>query len=157
MVVDRLCENPVQRQWVQGQQTLEVGPAEHGHGRIAQRRDVGCTRLLQYQTGNIAANFINKNKLPKQKVFIYGDVVDARNSLYFYGDYFYQKITDANQLTAGSYVLASQKDYAELMKKKPAKIVFAGEGFNVTKLTFKFINPATRAGELLPFVIAEVK
>ena len=113
--------------------------------------------LLQYQTGNIAANFINKNNLPKEKVFIYGDVVEARSSLYFYGDYFFKKITDASQLTTGNYVLTTQKDYAELVKKKPATIIFTGNGFNVTKLTFKFINPATRAGELLPFCIAEVQ
>ena len=113
--------------------------------------------LLQFQTGNIAAKFINQNQLPKQNVFIYGDVVTARKSLYFYGNYFFKKVTDANTLTTGSYVLTSQKDYAELLKKKPAAIIFTGKGFNVTKLTFKFINPATREGELEQFYIVRMK
>ncbi len=112
--------------------------------------------LLQYQTGNIAARFINDNKLPNEKVFIYGDVVGARNSIFFYGDYFFKQIGNADQLSPGNYVLTSQKDYDELIKSRPVKIVFTGKGFPVTKLTFKFINPATREGELLPFYIVQI-
>ena len=112
--------------------------------------------LLQYQAGNIAAQYINENKLPKDKVFIYGNVVEGRNSIYFYGNYFFKQATDPNQLSTGNYVLVSQKDYEELVKIKPAKIIFTGKGFPVTKLSFKFINPATREGELIPFYIVQV-
>ncbi|MBC7889418.1 MAG: glycosyltransferase family 39 protein [Ferruginibacter sp.] len=112
--------------------------------------------LLQCQTGNIAAKFINDNKLPKQNVFFYGDVIKTRNSIYFYGDYFFKTISDTEQLSPGSYVLTSQKDYLELAKKKPGTIVFTGKGFPVTKLTFKFINPATREAELIPFYIVKI-
>jgi hypothetical protein len=62
--------------------------------------------------------------------------VDARKSLYFYGDYFFKRVGDANQFTSGNYVLTLQKDYAELVKNKPASIVFTGKGFPVTKLNF---------------------
>lgn len=112
--------------------------------------------LLQYQTGNIAARFINENKLPKEKVFIYGDVVGGRNSLYFYGDYFFKKINNPDQLSSGNYVLTLQKDYEELVKNKPGRILFTGKGFHVTKLTYKFINPATREGEIMPFYIVQI-
>jgi 4-amino-4-deoxy-L-arabinose transferase-like glycosyltransferase len=112
--------------------------------------------LLHYQTGNIAARFINDNNLPKQNVYIFGDVVDARNSIYFYGDYFFKKIINANELLPGNYVLTSQKDYDELIKNKPATIVFTGKGFPVSKLNLKFLNPATRESELLPFYIVKV-
>jgi len=112
--------------------------------------------LLQYQTGNIAARFINDNNLPKQNVYIFGDVVDARNSIYFYGDYFFKKINNSDDLSPGSYVLTSQKDYEELIKYKPATIVFTGKGFSVSKLNLKFLNPSTREAELLPFYIVKV-
>ncbi len=112
--------------------------------------------LLQYQTGNIAAKFINDQKLPKDKVLIYGDVVDARNSLYFYGDCFFKKISSPDQLLPGSYLLTTKKDYEEMPKTRPLKIIFTGNGFHVTKLNFKFMNPATRAGELIPFYIVQV-
>ncbi|MCW3090351.1 MAG: hypothetical protein JWP81_1420, partial [Ferruginibacter sp.] len=49
-----------------------------------------------------------------------------------------------------------QKDYTELARNKPAKILFTGKGFPVTKLSLKFINPSTREGELLPFYIVEI-
>jgi 4-amino-4-deoxy-L-arabinose transferase-like glycosyltransferase len=112
--------------------------------------------LLQYQTGNIAARFINDNKLPKEKVFIFGDVVDSRNSLYFYGDYFFKKIGSPDQLPSGSYVLTNQKDFEKLAKIKPGKIIFTGKGYPVTKLTFQFIDPAKRDGELIPFYIVQI-
>jgi 4-amino-4-deoxy-L-arabinose transferase-like glycosyltransferase len=112
--------------------------------------------LLQYQTGNIAARFINDNKLPKQEVFIFGDVVDSRNALFFYGDYFFKKINNTDQLLSGNYVLTSQKDYVELVKSKPASIVFTGKGYPVSKLTIKFLKPAKREAELLPFYIVKI-
>ncbi|MCW3091874.1 MAG: phospholipid carrier-dependent glycosyltransferase, partial [Ferruginibacter sp.] len=70
--------------------------------------------LLQYQTGTTAAKFINDHALPKEKVFVYGDVIEARRSLYFYGNYFFKTILTTNQLSSGDYVLCSQKDYTEL-------------------------------------------
>ncbi|MEJ7588238.1 MAG: hypothetical protein WKI04_11820 [Ferruginibacter sp.] len=113
--------------------------------------------LLKYQAGNIAAKFINDNRLPKDSVVVFGDVADARNSLYFYGNYFFKKIRNANELATGNYVLTSAKDYAELIKQRSAAIVFTGKGFPVTKLSLKFINPATREKELHPFYIVKIK
>ena len=112
--------------------------------------------LMQYQTGNAAAKFINDKKLPKDKVLIYGDVVDARNSLYFYGDYFFKKISSPDELLPGNYLLTTKKDYEAMPKTRPLKIIFTGNGFHVTKLNLKFMNPATRPGELMPFYIVQV-
>ncbi len=113
--------------------------------------------LLKYQAGNMAAKFINENHLPKERVFVYGDVTVARNSLYFYGDYFFKKVSNTDSLKAGDYVLASQEDYQQLLNEKSISIIFKGKGFPVTKLNFKFINPATREGELEPFYIVRIK
>ena len=112
--------------------------------------------LLQYQTGNIAARFINDNKLPKQQVFIFGSVVDSRNSLYFYGDYFFKKINSTAQLLSGDYVLTSQEDYENLAKEKPSTIIFTGKGYSVSRLTIQFLIPAKREAELLPFYIVKI-
>ncbi|MEP7109065.1 MAG: glycosyltransferase family 39 protein [Ferruginibacter sp.] len=112
--------------------------------------------LLKYQTGNIVAGFINEHKLSKENVFIYGNIVDARNSLFFYGDYFFKKVNNPDQLSSGNYILTTPGDFSELVKYKPGRIVFNGKGFPVTKLTFKFINPDTRDGELIPFYIVQI-
>ena len=113
--------------------------------------------LLQYQTGNIAASFINKNQLPKERVYIYGDVVDGRSSIYFYGNYFFKKIVNADSLHSADYVITTDKDFEEISKKKKATVLFTGKSFPVTKLSLKFINPATREGELGTFFIAKIE
>lgn len=112
--------------------------------------------LLSYQTGNIAARFINENKLPKDRLFIYGDVVEARKSIYFYGNYFFKKVQDPGTLNKGDFILASAGDYDQLAKAKKLSILFTGNGFNVTRLTLKFLTPSKRAAELLPFYILKV-
>ena len=112
--------------------------------------------LLKYQTGNIAAKFINDNKLPKEKVFIYGSIMDARNSLFFYGDHFFKTISNSDSIPPGNYLIISTTDYTDIIKTKPANILFTGKGFPVTKLTFPFINPATRDSELIPFYIVKI-
>ncbi len=113
--------------------------------------------LLQYQTGNIAAKFIIENQLPKDKVFVYGEETAGNYSLYFYGSYLYKKIDSANQLSAGNYVFVSKKNYAELIKSKPATVIFTGNGFSVSQLTFPFLNPATRDSALHTFYIVKVE
>ncbi|MEO6550429.1 MAG: glycosyltransferase family 39 protein [Ferruginibacter sp.] len=111
--------------------------------------------LLKYQSGNIAATFINDNGIPKDKIFIYGDVAEAKRSFNFYGNYFFKKVSSPEQLVTGDYLLVSQKDFNGLNNTKPRKIIFTGKGFPVTKLSFKFINPSTREGELIPFYIVQ--
>ncbi len=112
--------------------------------------------LLQYQLGNLAATFIAENKLPKEKVFVYGKVTEARNSLYFYGDYFFKKVSNASSLKAGDYVLTSGEEYPQLMQEKHTKVVYAGNAFNVTKLSLKFLTPSKRNAELIPFYLVKV-
>ena len=112
--------------------------------------------LLQYQTGNIAAKYIADNKLPKDKVFVFGEETAGNYSLYFYGGYIYKKIESANELTSGDYVFTSQKNYTDLVKSKPSIILFTGKGFTVSQLTFPFLNPATRDSALHTFYIAKV-
>ena len=112
--------------------------------------------LLNYQTGNIAAKFIDEHRLPKDRVHVFGSVVEARNSLYFYGDYFFKKVTDLSKLKEGDYVLTTAQDYQLLTKEKNAEIIFTGKGFPVTKLSLKFLTPSKRESEVAPFYIVKV-
>jgi len=111
--------------------------------------------LLQYQAGNIATAYINKHQLPKEQVTIYSDVVNARRSIHFYSDYFFKKTTNPATLAPGSYVITDKTGYSELMAttSNSAQLLFTGKGFAVTKLSLKFLNPATRDGELEAFYI----
>lgn len=112
--------------------------------------------LLQYQTGNIAAKFIVENKLPKEKVFVYGEETAGNYSLHFYGGSIFKKIDSTNILTADNYVFISKKNYPALIKNKPGTIIFTGNGFSVSQLTFPFLNPATRDSALHTFYIVKI-
>jgi 4-amino-4-deoxy-L-arabinose transferase-like glycosyltransferase len=112
--------------------------------------------LLHYQAGSVAAGYINEHHLPKEQVFIYGDLVDARNSLFFYGDYLFKKINHPNELSKGDYVLTSAKDYEELVKSKQVTVVYYGKSFPVTRLSLDFLNPKEREDELIPYYIVQI-
>ena len=109
--------------------------------------------LLQYQTGIIAAEYITDKKIPKEKVYVYGDVTRGGNSLYFYGDYFFKQINNWDALLTGDYMMVSKEAFDKLPKNKACSIIFTGKGVSVTKLTLTFLNPATRDSELIPFYI----
>lgn len=112
--------------------------------------------LLKYQAGNIAVKYINEQHLPKDRIFVFGNLTDARNSLYFYGDYFFKKINETGALKKGDIVITSAEDYNRLIKEKNVTINFTGKSFYVTKLSLKFLTPSKREGELIPFYIATV-
>jgi 4-amino-4-deoxy-L-arabinose transferase-like glycosyltransferase len=109
--------------------------------------------LLKYQKGNIAARYINDNRLPKEKLFIFGE---SGHALFFYGGYLFKVTNNTEELSPGSYLVISKRDYDEQFKNKPATIVFSGKSFHVSMLTLRFINPATRDTELIPFYIARI-
>ncbi len=112
--------------------------------------------LLQYQTGSIAAHYIEEKQLPKEKIYIYGNVVESRNSLFFYSNYFYKKIDDTAMLEKGMYVLTSSQDLTQITATRKCTILLAGKGFPVTLLSLNFLNPQTRDGELEPFFLVQV-
>ncbi|MDO9374940.1 MAG: glycosyltransferase family 39 protein [Ferruginibacter sp.] len=111
--------------------------------------------LLKFQTGNIAAKFIEDNNLEKEKVRVYGKVVEARNSLFFYADHIFPRTDTVATLKAGDYVLVSAEQYSQLSGVKHA-ILFTGKGFPVTKLSLKFLTPSKREKELSPFHIVKI-
>ena len=112
--------------------------------------------LLKYQTGNIAAKFIKENKLPKENIFVYGNVPEAKHSLYFYGDHIFKREYNSGNFKPGDYAITSPADYEQLIKERKASIIFGGKGFPVSKLTLNFLNPAKRESELIPFYIVKI-
>ncbi len=105
--------------------------------------------LLQYQMGNTAANFINQQQLPKDKIVVYGDG-DSR-ALYFYGQYCFKHKSNRQALLPTDIVIAYADSIKGLTQSFPnLKQLHTGAHFAVSQLTAEFLNPATRAS-VLPF------
>lgn len=109
-------------------------------------------RLLQYQTGIAVNNIIKNNNLQKQQLVVYK--IDAGRSLDFYGNYSFQRVNDTLAIKPGNLVLTNDEGL-QLLNKNDYKLLHSGREFHVTKLTLKFLNPATRDKETKPFHILQ--
>ena len=99
--------------------------------------------------GNTAANFINQQQLPKDKIVVYGDG-DSR-ALYFYGQYCFKHKSNRQALLPTDIVIAYADSIKGLTQSFPnLKQLHTGAHFAVSQLTAEFLNPATRAS-VLPF------
>jgi len=109
-------------------------------------------RLLQYQTGIAVNNIIKSNNLPKQQLAVFK--IDAGRSLDFYGNYSFKQVNDTSAIKQGSLVLTNDEGL-QLLNKKDYRVLYTGREFHVTKLTLKFLNPATRDKETKPFYVLQ--
>ena len=113
--------------------------------------------LLEYQTGNIVAKYIEEKKIPKNKLHVFGNVVDGRNSLYFYGNYFFKRAIEAKDVPAGDYILCSEDDFKAMNNQWKNHVIYKDGSFPVTKLSFEFLNPKTRPQSLGYFYIVQTE
>ena len=100
-------------------------------------------RVLQYQMGNDAAEFINRQQLPKEKMIIYGP--DAGRSLYFYSRYIFPSTHQLPEIGSRQYVIAVSDSIPVIQRTYPGtKVLHEGYNYGVSMLTAEFLNPATR-------------
>lgn len=100
-------------------------------------------QVLQYQMGNDAAEFINRQQLPKEKMIIYGP--DAGRSLYFYSRYIFPSTHQLPEIGSRQYVIAVSDSIPVIQRTYPGtKVLHEGYNYGVSMLTAEFLNPATR-------------
>jgi len=112
--------------------------------------------LLKYQWGNQLANVIDQKGWDKDKMVLYK--IPNSNAFHYYGQYVFPNTKDSLQLKEGNWVITDSKNDSILHVQFPKSILhYESNRFHVTMLSFPFLNPNTRAQEVTPFEVIELK
>nr|WP_314495695.1 glycosyltransferase family 39 protein [uncultured Chryseobacterium sp.] len=98
--------------------------------------------LTQYQASLKMAEFVNKNKLNKQNVYMLTDY-EAWNF-----DFYTRRNTpriDEDKLKPGAFLIIYDEHLGKL--KHQFKKLHSEDNFRITKLSLKFLNPKTRSAQ----------
>ena len=108
--------------------------------------------VLKYQLGNDAAAFIDRQKIDKDKIRIYG--THEGRAFHFYGKHIFPEKQQLQDLHADNIVLTSKDSLSVFQKAFPEmKILHEGPHFGVTALSLPFLNPATRDKEVPKYLL----
>lgn len=112
--------------------------------------------LLEYQWGNQLAKEAKKKKWDIKKASLYK--MTNSYAFHFYGQHIFPVIRDSSQLKEGQWIVVEAKPAQQVLLDFPnSNILYQGKRFHVTLLTLTFLNPKTRAEELTPYVLMELK
>ena len=112
--------------------------------------------LLQYQWGNELAKQAQQKQWDIKKASLYK--MPNSNAFHFYGQHIFPVIQDSSLLKEGQWIVVETKPAQQVLRDFPnSSILYQGNRFHVTLLTLEFLNPATRAKELTPYVLMELK
>lgn len=112
--------------------------------------------LLKLQWGNQLAEVIQDKGWDKDKMILYK--IPNSNAFHYYGQHVFANTKDSLQLKEGDWVITDAVNDSSL-KVQFAKSVqhYKSNRFHVTMLSLPFLNPKTRAGEITPFEVLELK
>lgn len=112
--------------------------------------------LLQFQWGNELAKEAKAKNWDIQKAALYK--MPNSNAFHFYGQHIFPVIKDSSLLKEGQWIVVEALPAKHVLVDFPnSKILYQGNRFHVTLLTLQFLNPATRASELTPYMLMELK
>ena len=112
--------------------------------------------LLEYQWGNVLAKQAKQKNWDIKKASLYQ--IPNSNAFHFYGQHISPVIQDSSALKEGQWVVTDSIPAQALLLDFPnSTILYKGKRFHITLLTLEFLNPATRAKELTPYVMMELK
>lgn len=112
--------------------------------------------LLKFQWGNELAKEAKAKHWDIKKAALYK--MPNSNAFHFYGQHIFPVIRDSSMLKEGQWIVVEALPSKQVLLDFPnSKILYQGNRFHVTLLTSSFLNPATRAGELTPYVLMELK
>ena len=112
--------------------------------------------LLHYQWGNELAKQAQQKQWDIKKASLYK--MPNSNAFHFYGQHIFPVIQDCSLLKEGQWIVVEAKPAQQVLRDFPnSSILYQGNRFHVTLLTLEFLNPATRAKELTPYVLMELK
>lgn len=112
--------------------------------------------ILNYQAGSNIGSWILENKLPENSTFTYKD--KFWHSLRFYANADFAHKDSSMQVNAGDYLIMPKENLAELQQANETfEILYETGSYKVSQLKLSFINPATRAKVLTPFVVIKIR
>ena len=112
--------------------------------------------LLEYQWGNQLAQQVKEKNWDIKKATLYK--IPNSYAFHFYGQHVFPVIQDSSLLKEGQWVVVDSLPAQKLLLDFPnSTIMYQGDRFHVTLLTLTFLNPKTRAKELTPYVLMELK
>lgn len=100
--------------------------------------------LLKYQGSSTAAFYIKQQKIPKEKIFqknIY------HRAFYYYTGNIVPEFNSSNY-KKGIYIYTDEKGKEEIKEKYEINEIKSFDDFNVTRLSFLFLNPKARKNTL---------
>jgi hypothetical protein len=103
--------------------------------------------LLKYQSGTAAARYIIEHNIPTDSIYVIPRPV---NSLDFYSRAIIKFANnDVLANTSGIWIFANEHEKGELDKmQKEYTVIQVFDDYSVTKLSLKFLNPATREDQV---------
>lgn len=111
--------------------------------------------VLKYQLGNNAAAFIEKGRLPKDSISVYG--IQEGRALHFYAKHIFPEKYSLADFTPGEIVLTAKDSAAVFQNLFPGTAALhEGPHFGVTALSLPFLNPETRDREVPKYVIIKL-
>jgi 4-amino-4-deoxy-L-arabinose transferase-like glycosyltransferase len=112
--------------------------------------------LLQFQWGNELAKQAQQKKWDIKKAALYK--IPNSYAFHFYGQHIFPVIKDSSLIKEGQWIVADSIPAQQLLLDFPnSTILYQGNRFHVTLLTLEFLNPKTRAKELTPYVLMNLK
>lgn len=112
--------------------------------------------LLKFQWGNELAKVAKAKRWDINKAALYK--MPNSYAFHFYGQHIFPVIKDSSLLKEGQWLVVDALPAKQILSDFPnSKILYQGNRFHVTLLTLTFLNPATRAAELTPYVLMELK
>jgi 4-amino-4-deoxy-L-arabinose transferase-like glycosyltransferase len=108
--------------------------------------------LLKYQMGNDAVDFISKNGMDKNRIYLYG--INNSNALHFYGKHIFDNLSTSKAFNSNQIILTEKDSIAFFTRQFPqCKVLHEGNQYPVSVLTASFLNPATRTKEMPRYVL----
>ena len=112
-------------------------------------------RLMDYQLGNVMAEYIEEEKIPAAEIIHYR-MVDPLNAFHFYAESVISK--DSFAITTDKYVLTQDVGIAALADKGYTfDTVKTGKCFRISELKPAFLNPATREESQMNYYFLKIK
>ncbi|MEY8760441.1 ArnT family glycosyltransferase [Chryseobacterium tongliaoense] len=107
--------------------------------------------LTQYQGSLKMADFVNKNKIEKEKIFM------LKGSEPWAFDFYTHRNTprvDQNKLKKGNYLVIYDEDLPNL--KRSYTFIDKENHYRITRLSLKFLNPKTRPAQYSTISLVEI-
>ncbi|MBI3883762.1 MAG: glycosyltransferase family 39 protein, partial [Sphingobacteriales bacterium] len=107
--------------------------------------------LLKYQMGSSVGRWIHDNKIPSNRFYVYNFM--HFDSLDFYAQGIIKQKDSVEDMAPGDYIILAKDNLQDLEKaSKRYQVLYENNDFHITTLSLQFINPATRPGEIKPYV-----